>query len=108
MFQQWKPDSKELLPFKHTLYHRRTEYSVSKDEVFILRHNSKTYISKGTKGWEFLLKRDNGTMPWDQLIDIKESYISEVSKYTDVDRIIDRPAFSWWDMFVLKKRKIIL
>ena len=61
-----------------------------------------------TKGWELLIEWKDGSTNWVSLKDIKESYPVQVAEFAIATHISMEPTFTWWILFVLKKRKPIL
>ena len=48
-----------------------------------------------TRGWEVIILWKDGSAYLIQLKDIKNSNLVKVAEYVVVDRIQDKPAFSW-------------
>ena len=47
---------------------------ITKDCIFITSHNGSKRRKETTKGWEILLQWKDGTITWEKLKDVKESY----------------------------------
>ena len=108
IFQQCDPYGNGFLLFNHILDNKSTEDVIYKDEGFIRRKHHNPERCKNTIGWELLVKWDNSPTRWGRLSDINESYLNDTTNYANGNIITYEPAFDWWAMYVLKKRKIIL
>ncbi len=59
-------------------------------------------------GWQLCYQLKDGSLPWEILIDLKESHPIETAKYAKIIGIDHEPAFNWWVPHVLKKRNQII
>ena len=50
----------------------------------------------------------DGSTNWVTLKDIKDAYAVQVAEYAVINNLQDKPAFSWWVPYVMKKRKQII
>ena len=57
-----------------------------------------------TKGWEVCIQWKDGSLTWNQVKDVKESYPIQLAEYAAQNKISEKPAFAWWIKHVLKKR----
>jgi hypothetical protein len=65
-------------------------------------------MKKTTKGWQLCIQWKDGTTSPERLADLKEHYPVEAAKYAVARGIKDKPAFTWWVNFTLKKRARII
>ena len=54
-------------------------------------------------GWKLLVKWSDGSETWVLLKDMKESHPLEVADFAKARGIADKPAFSWWVPYQIRK-----
>jgi hypothetical protein len=73
-----------------------------------IKNGSNTQVRKKTKGWHLCVEWKDETTRWEHLVDLKESNPVEVADHAVSKKLLDTPAFVWWDPHVLKKRSRII
>ena len=61
-----------------------------------------------TKGWEVCIQWKHGISTWNQVKDIKDSFLVQLAEYAVLNQIADKPESVWWINKVLKKRDRII
>ena len=61
-----------------------------------------------TVGWSFLVQLSDGTCQWIDLKILKESNPVQVGEYVISRGIQDKPAFSWWVPYTMRKWDVIV
>ena len=107
MYAQCDPDGNQYLLLDAITDHQKDSSAVLNVDQYITingrQHHRKTMI-----GWKLCVLWKDGTSTWERLADLKESYPIDVSKYV-IDKGIDgEPAFSWWVLYMTKKKERIL
>ena len=97
-----------MILFRSLLYHKSDMTEVQRDDTFVKRNSSNSERENTTRGWQLLVEWFDGTMTWEKLSDLKESYPIQVAECASGNRIIDEPAFSWCASYILKNRRAIL
>ena len=57
-----------------------------------------------TKGWEFYVRRKDGSGEWIKMKDLKYSYPLQLADYSVANKLHEEPAFDWWVPYTLKKK----
>ena len=73
-----------------------------------MSHNGKKCMRCSTVGWHLCVQWLDGSISWQTLKYLKESYSLEVAEYAVTQGIENKPTFNWWVTFVLKKRERII
>jgi hypothetical protein len=85
-----------------------TDVAIPKSQGhFMSPHGSKRKVIT-TKGWKLKVEWKDDTQGWIPLKDIKDSNPIQAAEYAVAHNIQDKPAFSWWVPFVLRKRNRII
>ena len=61
-----------------------------------------------TKGWEFCIQWKDGSSTWNQVKDVKESFLVQLEEYAVLNQIADEPVFAWWIKKVFNKGDSII
>ena len=107
MWAQCDLEGRQHLLLDSIVDHRTDGTAVKFADRFVTVGNKK-HLRKTTTGWFLCVQWKDGTMSWERLADLKESYPIEVAEYTVARGIDHEPAFSWWVPFTLKKRNRII
>lgn len=101
IFQQVDDEGREHLLLDHILDHYE-------DKRISAKPHDKCLNRRTTKGWKFTVQWRDGSTSWVPLKDLKESNPVETAEYVKAHNLQDKPAFSWWVPFTLKKRDRII
>ena len=74
----------------------------------VVRANGRTYLRRGTIGWQLCCQWKYGSSSWANLSDLKESHPIEVAEYAKILCIGHELAFNWWVPHILKNRHRII
>ena len=88
--------------------HRVQSNAIPKSEGTYSLQNGITRRKRTTRGWEILIRWQDGSHDWIALKDVKDSYPIELAEYATNHDIHEEPAFAWWVPYVIKKRKRII
>ena len=88
--------------------YQKTDAAVLKDDAFIVTKRGQQKLRQTTIGWQFEVAWKDGTSQWVPLKVLKESNPVEVAEFIKARGIADKPAFSWWVLYTLKKRNRII
>eukprot|EP00957_Ditylum_brightwellii_P008681 658902-Ditylum_brightwellii.AAC.1 len=61
-----------------------------------------------TRGWELLMQFKNEGLEWVKLKDLKAANSVELTEYTVVNCLADKPAFKWWVLHAISKRNLVI
>ena len=104
MYAQCDPEGNQYLLLDMITDHRKDSSTVlNVDHI-----NGRQHLQKTTTGWKLCVLWKDGTLTWERLVDLKESYPIDVSQYAINNGIDREPAFSWWVLYVTKKKERIL
>ena len=107
MFAQCDLDGNQYLLMDAIVDHKSNGSAVKFADRFVTV-NGRQHHRKTTVGWKLCIQWKDGSMTWERLADLKESYPIEVAKYAVSQGIDHEPAFTWWVPFVLKKRDRVI
>ena len=82
--------------------------AISKADKWVYNRHGRRRLRKTTTGWWFLVQWKDENETWMKLSEMKESYPIEMAKYAISRGIDDKPAFHWWVVPTLKRRKAIV
>ena len=82
--------------------------AVSKDDAKVVTCRGRQRLRITTCGWKLLVRWKDGSESWIHLKDLKESHPVELAEYAKARSIADKPAFTWWVPYTLRKRSVIL
>ena len=89
--------------------HKKNWNAIPVSEGFHTRKGSSQKIpKKTTRGWELLVEWKDGSMDWNRLADLKESYPVQLVEYAVASGIDHEPAFKWWVPSILRRRDRII
>ena len=89
-------------------YYSKDGITVAKENHWLTSNQGNRVQRKTTTGWKILFKWKDGSKSWIPLKLAKESNPIEVAEFFTSISIADEPAFSWWVMYVLRKRDRII
>jgi hypothetical protein len=108
LYLQCDPDGNQYVLLEEIVDHQRLPAAVMLSDQKIARADGKTYLKRSTVGWHLCCQWKDGSMPWENLADLKESHPIESVKHAKILDIDHEPAFNWWVPHVLKKRDHII
>ena len=108
MFAQIDDEGNRFILMKSIVDHRTDGSEVKGDDAYIYSKNGGKRRWETTKGWEILIQWKDGSTTWERMKDIKQCYPLQLAEYALTHNIADKPAFSWWVGFVLKKKNAII
>ena len=82
--------------------------AISKADKWVYNRHRRQRLHKTTAGWWLLVRWKDENATWMKLLDMKESYPIEMAEYAISRGIDDEPAFVWWVVPTLKRRKVII
>ena len=82
--------------------------AISKADKWVYNRHGRRCLRKTTTGWWFLVQWKDENETWMKLSEMKESYPIEMAKYAISRGIDNKPAFHWWVVPTLKRRKAIV
>ena len=88
--------------------YRTNDDAVPKHEGWLTTHTGQKRRKWTTKGWEILVRWNDGSDDWVALKDLKASFPVELAEFAVMKGIDDQPAFAWWIPYTLKKRDTII
>ena len=94
--------------FRSLLDHKSDMTAVQRDDAFVKCNGSNSKRKNTTRGSQLLVEWFDGTITWEKLSNLKDSYPVQVAEYASGNRIIDESAFSWWARSIIKKIRDIL
>ena len=100
-------DGNQFLLAKSIVDHRKNDQALSEKDSYTTVNGRKTR-RKTTKGWDFCVEMNDGTLQWLPLSLVKEQVPVEIAEYVVANDLQDEPAFAWWVPFTLKKRDTII
>jgi hypothetical protein len=109
MYSQIDGDGHSFLLMSEITDHKTDGTAVSKDNGYDVIKTGRRTTKCTTRGWKLLVAwKEDGSMSWVPLKDLKESNPVEVAEYALVNKIIEEHAFAWWAKHVLRKRDRII
>ena len=82
--------------------------AISKADKWVYNRHGWRRLCKTTTGWWILVRWKDENETWMKLSDMKESYLIEMAEYAMSRGIDDEPAFDWWVVATLRRRKAIV
>ena len=82
----------------------KDKIALQNGEQYIISKSGQRHMRKSTVGWNLLIAWKYGSKQWIFLLDMKESNLIEVAKFSTAHGISDEPAFVWWVPHTLQKR----
>ena len=82
--------------------------AISKADRWVYNRHGWWRLRKTTAGWWLLVRWKDENETWMKLSDMKESYPIETADYAISRGIDNEPAFDWWVVPTLKRRKAIV
>jgi hypothetical protein len=67
-----------------------------------------SFVPKSTEGWKICLQWKDGSSSWHPMIDVKNSFPVQLAEYASYNQLQDKPGFSWWVKYSLRKRERIM
>ena len=107
MFTQCNPEGNQYLLLDSIIDHKIESSAIKEKDQYIMV-NSRKHHRKTMTGVKVCVRWKDGTMSWERMVDIKQSYPLELAEYAIVQGINETRAFAWWVPYVLRKRKQIL
>jgi hypothetical protein len=102
------PDGNQYVLLDEIVDHRCLALAISLADQKVVHANGRIYLKCSTIGWQLCCQWKDGSLSWENLIDLKESYPIETAEYAKIIGINHEPAFNWWVPHVLKKRDRII
>jgi hypothetical protein len=88
---------------KAIIDYRKDESAIPKEECFIVANNGKLHKRCTTQGWHLCVQWVDGSMSWEPLKDLKESFPVQVGKFAYSHGLQDEAAFTWWVKDMISK-----
>ena len=107
MWAQCDLDGNQHILMDSIVDSRKNGDAVSVADKYFIK-NGRQYPQKTTKGWQLCILWKDGSISWEKLASMKDSFPVEVAKYVEAQGIDHEPAFSWWVPYILKKRDRII
>ena len=95
-------------PFGVIMNYCNTANAVAIDAATAVRQNGRRYQRKTTARWNLLILMKDVSEKWYPLKDMKESYHVQVSECSVSKGISNKPAFSSWVPYTIKKRNVVI
>ena len=108
LFYQVDQDGQRFVLFNAVIDSRTDGTHIMEGDSFIHMSNGNKRRRETTKGWEFFIQWKYGSSTWNQVKDVKESFLLELAEYALINQTTDEPEFLWWTNKVLKKRDMII
>ena len=108
IYSQLDNEGRKILAFGDIIYHRKDKSVLTKEDGFTQLSDGHKKCKQTTRGWQVLVEWKDETTTWMDLKDIKEANLVELAEYVVSSRIDDKPAFTWWVPYTLKKRERII
>jgi len=102
LYSQVDQDGNRWLLLKDIIGHSKDKSAPSWEELELKRGRYTT------KGWKLHCLWADGSTSWEDLRNLKESNPLDVTKYAELNGLLDEPAFTWWAKHVLKQSKRII
>jgi len=102
LYSQVDQDGNRWLLLKDIIGHSKDKSAPSWEELELKRRRYTT------KGWKLHCLWADGSTSWEDLRNLKESNPLDVTKYAELNGLLDEPAFTWWAKHVLKQSKRII
>ena len=84
------------------------DIAVQKGEAAYTTFNGRKKPVVTTKGWELLIRWNDGSTSWLPLGTVKESLPVQLAEFAFAKDIHNEPAFKWWVFKTLKKRDYLI
>jgi hypothetical protein len=107
MYAQCNVDGNKYILFDCIVDHKKNNKALT-SKTQPMSHNGKECMRRTTVGWYLCVQWFEGSTSWQNFKDLKETYPLQLAEYTVAQGIKKKPAFNWWVLFVLKKRKRII
>jgi hypothetical protein len=101
-------DGRKFILMKEIVDHRSDGLAVPVDDAYYVDSNGRTTRRMTTNGWKLLIEWKDGTTDWLPLKDLEESYPVQVAEYAVTNKIMGQPVFTWWVLYVFRKRERII
>ena len=75
---------------------RKTDKAVKYKDAFDISSNGTKRQKATTQGWELCIQWKDGSITWNTLKDVKDSFLFELDEYAVENWIASKPAFAWW------------
>ena len=109
MLAQVDSDGFTLRLMDGIVYHKvDCALAVSKTDKWVYNRHGWRCLHKTTAGGWLLVRWKDENETWMKLLDMKESYPIEMAEYAISRGIDNEPAFDWWVVPTLKRRKAIV
>ena len=82
--------------------------AIPMEDKYITTKSGQRRLQKTTKGWKLLIKWKDKSKAWINLADMKEVQPVETAENARARGISNKPAFTWWVPYTLRKREVIL
>ncbi len=107
MYAQGNVDGNEYLLLECFIDVQNNPPAISMDEQKSV-HNGQKYLHETTLGWHICCQWKDGSMSWEKLSDLKESYPLQVAEYAISMSVDHEPSFNWWVLHTLRKQDSII
>jgi hypothetical protein len=107
MYAQCDKEGNQFSIMDCIIDHKEYGHAVERADMYI-KHGSNKQVRKTAKGWHLYVEWKDGTTSWERLADLKESNPIEVFEYAVGKNLQYSPAFVWWVLYMMKKRKHII
>ncbi len=87
--------------------HQKDDHAVDKADQYVFCRGRRK-LQKTTTGWHLCVEWRDRSTSWERLVDVKESYPTEVAEYTITHNIHEEPAFAWWVHKTIKMRDRVI
>ena len=87
---------------------RDPSQAIPREDNYITTKSRQKWLRKTMKGWKLLIKWKDKSKAWINLADMKAAYPVETAEHTRARGISNKPAFTWWVLYTLRKREVIL
>ena len=84
----------KVMLLKHILDHKSSDKAICKADGNNKRDGHDVEHKKIIRVWQSLVEWVDGSMTWERLADLKESFPSQVAEYANGNEIIGEPAFA--------------
>ncbi len=108
IYQESDADGHSSLLIYHIIDHKRSGNAISMEEKYYKTASGPNCMRQTTKGWKHLVQWHDTLRQWIDLKILKESNPIQVAEYATSCDIAEHPAFTWWVLYVLQKRDVIV
>ena len=88
-------DGKRFLLFNTIIDSRAGGTQIKEVDSFIHMSNGNKKRIDTTKGWEVCIQWKYESSTWNQVKDVKDSFLVQLEEYALLNQIVDEPAFAW-------------